>query len=122
MAQAQPFWPRQGALLHCYHCCCFGFAYSRAMVIQLWQLGVLASCSASFLGTLGMQLRILADGAMLDASGDSTRPRWLSGRAVWCLQLLGWTSWLTGQGLGQLAILLAPATIVACTAFSSSLL
>lgn len=92
------------------------------MVIQLWQLGVLASCSASFLGTLGMQLRILADSAMFDASGDSTRPRWLHGRAVWCLQLLGWTSWLVGQGFGQIAILFAPATIVACTAFSSSLL
>lgn len=92
------------------------------MVFQLWQLGVLASCSASFLGTLGMQLRILADGAMFNASGESTRPRWLRGRAVWCLQVVGWTSWLVGQGFGQLAILLAPATIVACTAFSSSLL
>jgi len=92
------------------------------MVVQLWQVGVLASCSASFLGTLGMQLRILADGAMFNVSGDSARPRWLRGRAVWCLQVLGWTSWLVGQGLGQLAILFAPATIVACTAFSSSLL
>jgi len=37
------------------------------------------------------------------------------------LQAVGWAIWLTGQGLGQVAILLAPTTIAACVGFSSSL-
>ncbi|CAE8656630.1 unnamed protein product, partial [Polarella glacialis] len=38
------------------------------------------------------------------------------------LQLVGWAFWLFGQALGQVAILLAPATVAACVTFSASLL
>ncbi|CAJ1446866.1 unnamed protein product, partial [Effrenium voratum] len=41
---------------------------------------------------------------------------------VRCLQACGWGFWLVGQLLGQVAILLAPASLTACVTFSGSLL
>mmetsp|Transcript_137935 Transcript_137935/g.384693 ORF Transcript_137935/g.384693 Transcript_137935/m.384693 type:complete len:480 (-) Transcript_137935:216-1655(-) len=75
-----------------------------------WQGGAAASLCSSFCGTLGCQLRICS----ITCGG----PRSLS----LSLQVLGWSSWLLGQGLGQVAILLAPATIAACVTFSGSLM
>lgn len=82
------------------------------VAVEEWQLGVAASCLASLLGTFGVQLRILA--IALEGGGSEAR-------AKGC-QLCGWTSWIVGQALNQVAILLAPATIVACVTFSGSLL
>jgi len=62
----------------------------------------------SLCGTLGGQLRIRS----LDCKGWKT---------ALTLQASGWTSWLSGQGLGQVAILLAPTTIAACVTFSGCL-
>lgn len=77
------------------------------MVAQ-WQWGVMASLLGSFFGTLGGQLRICSLA--------------YTGRVALLLQGTGWILWLSGQGLGQVAILLAPATVAACVIFSSSLL
>lgn len=77
------------------------------MVIGGWLLGVVASLCGSLCGTLGVQLRIRS----LDYKGC----------VAFILQAIGWTSWLIGQGLGQVAILLAPTTIAACVTFSGCL-
>jgi len=69
---------------------------------------VLAALLGSFCGTLGGQLRICS--------------LTCKGRVALSLQVLGWTFWVVGQGLGQVGILLAPATIAACVTFSGSLL
>lgn len=78
------------------------------MVLPRWQAGVLISMFGSFCGTLGCQLRISSLTCSLQ-------------RAT-CLQIVGWACWITGQGSGQIAILLAPATVIACVTFSGSLL
>uniref|UniRef100_A0A7S4VW19 Magnesium transporter n=1 Tax=Alexandrium monilatum TaxID=311494 RepID=A0A7S4VW19_9DINO len=83
------------------------------MLLEQWQIGVLTSCLASLLGTLGGQLRVLSH-----ASEGK-------GGLVWRVRgllLCGWSLWVMGQALGQLAMVLAPATIIACVAFGSSLL
>ena len=74
-----------------------------------WQSGVAASFLGSFTGTLGTQLRI------------SSLTQEVTGRAR-LLQACGWIFWLAGQGLGQVAILLAPASLTASVNFSGSLL
>ncbi|CAJ1401129.1 unnamed protein product [Effrenium voratum] len=74
-----------------------------------WQGGVAASLLGSFSGTLGGQLRICS----LTQEGQAK---------VRCLQACGWGFWLVGQLLGQVAILLAPASLTACVTFSGSLL
>lgn len=74
-----------------------------------WKLGVIASALGSLLGALGGQLR-MASLAQKAANREKT------------LQALGWTCWISGQLLGQVAIPLAPATAVACVTFSGSLL
>mmetsp|Transcript_81360 Transcript_81360/g.225263 ORF Transcript_81360/g.225263 Transcript_81360/m.225263 type:complete len:367 (-) Transcript_81360:162-1262(-) len=80
--------------------------------LQEWQLGVLASCLASLVGTLGGQLRVLSHASA--GQGEARRARGL--------ELFGWTIWITGQVIGQLAMVLAPATIIACVNFISLLL
>lgn len=82
------------------------------MLLEQWQLGVLTSCLASSISTLGGQLRVLSHGS--EGKGLLRRAQGL--------MLLGWSLWLMGQALGQVAMVLAPATIVACVIFSSSLL
>lgn len=57
---------------------------------------------------MGSQLRILSLAA--------------TGRKAIVLQTVGWIIWFTGQALGQVAIVLAPATVVASVTFSGSLL
>jgi len=79
-------------------------------MVEDWQIGVCTSCLSSFLGTLGVQWRILS---LHYEDNELARSR--------CLQALGWTFWLTGQALGQVAIMLTPSTIVACVQFSSCL-
>ena len=74
-----------------------------------WQSGVAASFLGSFSGTLGTQLRI------------SSLTQEVTQKAT-LLQACGWTFWLAGQGLGQVAILLAPASLTASVNFSGSLL
>jgi len=74
-----------------------------------WQGGVAASILGSFSGTLGTQLRI---SSLTQEGAQKARVR----------QAFGWTFWLAGQGLGQVAILLAPASLTACVNFSGSLL
>ncbi|CAE7409845.1 unnamed protein product [Symbiodinium pilosum] len=74
-----------------------------------WQSGVAASFLGSFSGTLGTQLRISS--LAQDVAGTAR-----------LLQACGWTFWLAGQGLGQVAILLAPASLTASVNFSGSLL
>lgn len=78
------------------------------MPLANWEFGVLASLLASLCGTLGGQLRICS--------------LTCAERVARLLQVCGWSFWLTGQGLGQVAILLAPATVAACVTFSGSLL
>lgn len=82
------------------------------MLLEQWQLGVITSCMASSLSMLGGQLRVLSH--TLEGRG--------SVRKAQGLLLLGWAVWLIGQGLVQLAMVLAPATIIACVTFSSALL
>lgn len=111
------------------------------MTAQPWQFGVAAAFSASLLGVVGVQLRILADALLARDAGEiachllrgSRQDMERGATASWpwqrrgprrarCLQLAGWATWIGGQALGQVAILLAPATIVASVTFSSSLL
>mmetsp|Transcript_95168 Transcript_95168/g.188536 ORF Transcript_95168/g.188536 Transcript_95168/m.188536 type:complete len:346 (+) Transcript_95168:82-1119(+) len=77
--------------------------------MEQWQLGIGASCLSSLLSTIGVQCRILA----VSFEG---------GKMGWILELCGWCIWVSGQGLGQVAIALAPATIAACLSFSGTLL
>lgn len=88
--------------------------------LEQWQLGVVTSCLGSLLGTLGVQLRILA---FLQADPrrctSEVDPSFL--RSAKFLEIVGWVLWIAGQALGQVAISLAPATIVACVGFSGAL-
>jgi len=77
-------------------------------IFSEWQYGVLAAFVGSFSGSLGFQLRMRSLAHTV--------------RVATALQAVGWMIWLFGQGLGQVAILLAPATLAACVTFSSSLL
>mmetsp|Transcript_49698 Transcript_49698/g.118422 ORF Transcript_49698/g.118422 Transcript_49698/m.118422 type:complete len:404 (-) Transcript_49698:43-1254(-) len=71
--------------------------------------GVLTSCLGCFVATLGVQLRISALA--------------VSSRKIATLrELTGWVLWAIGQGLGQVAIAIAPASVIACTTFCGSLL
>ena len=74
-----------------------------------WQGGVVASFLGSFTGTLGTQLRI------------SSLTQEVTTRAQ-LLAFCGWGFWGFGQLLGQVAILLAPASLTASVNFSGSLL
>jgi len=76
--------------------------------MERWKLGIGASCLGSLLIAIGLQLRILAIS--------------VEGRKRWTLELCGWCIWISGQGLGQVAIALAPATIAASLSFSVALL
>jgi len=76
--------------------------------MERWKLGIGASCLGSLLIAIGLQLRILAIS--------------VEGRKRWTLELCGWCAWISGQGLGQVAIALAPATIAASLSFSVALL
>lgn len=78
------------------------------MDLARWEIGVLACLAGSFSGTLGGQLRICSLACC--------------GRTATLLQIAGWTFWIGGQILNQVAILLAPAIVAACVVFSSSLL
>ncbi|CAE7540186.1 unnamed protein product [Symbiodinium microadriaticum] len=74
-----------------------------------WQSGVVASFLGSLTGTLGTQLRI------------SSLTTEVTARAQF-LAVCGWGFWGFGQLLGQVAILLAPASLTASVNFSGSLL
>jgi len=77
-------------------------------MLEQWQLGLCACLFGSFCGTLGGQLRMCSLAFV--------------GKTALLLQGGGWAFWIGGQGLNQVAILLAPATVAACVTFSSSLL
>eukprot|EP00927_Polykrikos_kofoidii_P020741 TRINITY_DN19880_c0_g1_i1.p1 TRINITY_DN19880_c0_g1~~TRINITY_DN19880_c0_g1_i1.p1 ORF type:complete len:449 (-),score=66.01 TRINITY_DN19880_c0_g1_i1:175-1521(-) len=80
------------------------------MHISQWELGVVASILGTFFLTIGIQLRILAGIGLLR-----------KGRKL-ALEASGWVLWIFGQGLLQVAIALAPATINACMSFTGALL
>eukprot|EP00928_Gymnodinium_smaydae_P038001 TRINITY_DN26306_c0_g1_i2.p1 TRINITY_DN26306_c0_g1~~TRINITY_DN26306_c0_g1_i2.p1 ORF type:complete len:458 (-),score=93.60 TRINITY_DN26306_c0_g1_i2:25-1308(-) len=77
--------------------------------MERWLCGVLASVLASFGTTLGGQFRIAS--LAIDEK-----------RSACLLQCLGWAFFFAGQLTGQVAIVLAPATVVACVTFSGGLL
>jgi len=77
------------------------------MFLQYWELGLFATVFASFLSTLGVQLRITA----LNRKGRSAQ----------ICTLGGWSVWLLGCFVGQIALSMTPATILACLSFGSCL-
>eukprot|EP00928_Gymnodinium_smaydae_P036809 TRINITY_DN25678_c0_g1_i1.p1 TRINITY_DN25678_c0_g1~~TRINITY_DN25678_c0_g1_i1.p1 ORF type:complete len:402 (-),score=69.06 TRINITY_DN25678_c0_g1_i1:120-1325(-) len=80
---------------------------SDALDTRQWELGLIACGASALLATTGMQWRILAPS--------------LLGKKKWLLDYAGLLCWMTGQGLGQMAVALAPATLCACLNFSGSL-